>query len=43
MVFQDPATAESAVLPHSAIQEGIVDRIYSLTEMSRFLARLSET
>jgi two-component system chemotaxis response regulator CheB len=40
-IAQNPATAESAVMPHSAISENVVDKILSLTEISSFLIQLS--
>ncbi len=39
-IAQDPASAESALMPLSAIREGIVDKIFSLTEIGAFLAQL---
>jgi two-component system chemotaxis response regulator CheB len=39
-VAQDPDTAEYAVMPLSAIREGIVDKILSLAEIGSFLAQL---
>jgi two-component system chemotaxis response regulator CheB len=39
-IVQDPATAESAVMPCSAIQGTCVDRILSLAEIASFLAQL---
>lgn len=41
-IVQDPATAEAAVMPRSAIQENIVDKILSLAEIAAFLVRLSK-
>ncbi|MBI1882134.1 MAG: chemotaxis protein CheB [Chloroflexi bacterium] len=40
-IAQDPATAEAKVMPNSAIQENVIDKIYSLPEISSFLTRLS--
>jgi two-component system chemotaxis response regulator CheB len=42
-IAQNPATAEIAVMPHSAIREDIVDKILSLAEIASFLAQLSKT
>ena len=41
-IAQNPATAESAAMPLSAIREGIVDQIFSLTEITSFLVQLSK-
>lgn len=41
-IVQDPATAESGVMPRSAIQGANVDRILSLAEIASFLAQLSK-
>lgn len=41
-IAQDPATAEAKIMPNSAIQENVIDQIYSLAEISSFLTRLSE-
>ena len=41
-IAQNPATAETAVMPHSAIQEDIVDKILSLAEIASFLTQLSK-
>lgn len=41
-IAQHPATAEAAMMPWSAIQEGVVDKILSLTEIASFLIRLSK-
>jgi two-component system chemotaxis response regulator CheB len=41
-IAQNPATAESAVMPYSAINENVVDKILSLTEISSLLIQLSE-
>ena len=40
-IAQNPATAKSGVMPLSAIQENIVDKIFSLAEISSFLIQLS--
>ena len=40
-VAQNPATAEAALMPASAIRENIVDKICSLTEISALLIQLS--
>jgi two-component system chemotaxis response regulator CheB len=40
-IAQDPTTAASGVMPLSAIQENIVDQIFSLAEISSFLIQLS--
>jgi two-component system, chemotaxis family, protein-glutamate methylesterase/glutaminase len=40
-IAQDPATAEATVMPNSAIQEKVIDKICSLAEISSFLTRLS--
>ena len=42
-VAQDPATAEAELMPGSAIEANVVDRIFSPPEMLSFLAQLSET
>ena len=39
-IAQNPATAEAALMPHSAIREDIVDKILSLAEIASFLAQL---
>jgi two-component system chemotaxis response regulator CheB len=36
-VAQDPASAKAAVMPHSAIQAGVVDRVLSLEEIAALL------
>ena len=41
-IAQNPTTAESEIMPLSAIRENIVDKICSLTEISSFLFHLSE-
>ena len=41
-IAQDPATAEAAVMPRSAIQGNVVDKIFSLAEIASFLAQLSK-
>jgi two-component system chemotaxis response regulator CheB len=41
-IAQNPATAESGVMPYSAIQENIVDKIFSLSDISSFLSRFSK-
>ena len=41
-IAQDPATAESAVMPLSAIRENVVDEILSLAGIASFLAQLSK-
>lgn len=41
-IAQDPATAESKLMPNSAIRENVVDKILSLTEISSFLRRFSK-
>jgi two-component system chemotaxis response regulator CheB len=40
-IAQNPATAKSGVMPLSAIQGNIVDKIFSLAEISSFLIQLS--
>ncbi|MBN1991840.1 MAG: chemotaxis protein CheB [Anaerolineae bacterium] len=40
-IAQDPTTAESGIMPYSAIQEKAVDKIMSLAEISSFLLQLS--
>jgi two-component system chemotaxis response regulator CheB len=37
---QDPATAEADIMPASAIQENVVDRVLSLAEIAAFLTQL---
>lgn len=41
-IAQNPATAEAAVMPRSAIRENIVDKILSLAEIASFLVWLSK-
>ena len=41
-IAQNPATADSKIMPYSAIRENAVDHVFSLAEMSSFLTRLSE-
>ncbi len=41
-IAQNPATAASGVMPLSAIQESIVDKILSLAEISSFLTQLAD-
>ena len=41
-IAQDPATAESDVMPLSAIRENVVDKMLSLAEIASFLRQLSE-
>jgi two-component system chemotaxis response regulator CheB len=41
-IVQDPATAEYAVMPLSAIRENAVDKILSLQEIASFLAQFSK-
>ena len=40
-IAQDPATAEYAVMPRSAIRESVVDKTFSLTQIASFLAQFS--
>jgi two-component system chemotaxis response regulator CheB len=40
-IAQDPATAEVATMPHSAIQKQVVDKVLSLGEIASCLAQLS--
>ena len=40
-IAQDPAYAEYATMPLSAIRAGIVDRVCSLSEITSFLVKLS--
>jgi two-component system chemotaxis response regulator CheB len=40
-IAQDPATAEVKMMPSSAIEENIVDRVVSLTKLSSFLIQCS--
>ena len=40
-IAQDPATAESDVMPLSAIRENVVDKILSLAEIASFLSQFS--
>jgi len=40
-IAQDPATAEVKMMPSSAIEENIIDRIVSLTDLSGFLTQCS--
>jgi two-component system chemotaxis response regulator CheB len=40
-IAQNPATADSDLMPLSAIRENTVDKIFSLSEISSFLIRLS--
>jgi len=42
IIAQDPATAEYSVMPLSAIREGIVDKVFSLTEIASFLVQLAK-
>jgi len=42
-IAQDPATADSRIMPYSAIREHAVDQIFSLAEISSFLTQLPET
>ncbi|MBN1219049.1 MAG: chemotaxis protein CheB [Anaerolineae bacterium] len=42
-IAQDPATAESEVMPLSAIRESVVDKIFSLPEILSFLLQLSDS
>lgn len=39
-IAQDPDTAESKVMPRSAIDENVIDKIFSLAEISSFLTQL---
>ncbi len=41
-IAQDPATAEAKLMPGSAIKANVVDKIFSLPEISSFLERLSK-
>jgi two-component system chemotaxis response regulator CheB len=41
-IAQDPDTAESGVMPLSAIRENVVDQILSLAEIASFLSQFSE-
>ena len=41
-IAQDPATAVSKTMPDSAIQENVVDKIFSLAEISAFLTQASK-
>ena len=41
-IAQHPATAESGIMPNSAIRENIVDKILPLIEISSFLSQLIE-
>jgi two-component system chemotaxis response regulator CheB len=41
-IAQNPTTAEAKEMPHSAIQENIVDKILSLTDISSFLTQFSK-
>lgn len=40
-IAQDPATAEYALMPRSAIRESVVDKTFSLTQIASFLAQFS--
>jgi two-component system chemotaxis response regulator CheB len=40
-IAQDPATAEAPMMPNSAIQDNIVDKVLSLSEIASFLAELA--
>jgi len=42
-IAQDPDTADSKIMPFSAIREHTIDQIFSLAEISSFLVRLPET
>ncbi len=42
IIAQNPATAESEMMPSSAIKANIVDKILSLTEITPFLVDLSK-
>ena len=41
-IAQDPATAEYAVMPRSAVRENVIDNIFSLTQIASFLAQFSK-
>jgi len=42
-IAQNPTTADSRIMPYSAIRENTVDRIFSLADMASFLTGLSVT
>ena len=41
-IAQNPSTAEAAMMPRSAIEANVVDKIFSLPEISSFLTQLHE-
>jgi two-component system chemotaxis response regulator CheB len=42
-IAQNPATADSKIMPYSAIHQNTVDQIFSLAEISAFLTQLCRT